>query len=238
MDNERRNNEAAHPECALCPYEWSERYCRKKGGKAPANCPSVRHKELTRRSMEELRNDPAVMEFARQASLQETAGYAGREQGYAHLKPAKPRIQEIVEFARRMGYRRLGLAFCIGLRKEAAVVHRIFTDNGFEVVSVACKASRTPKTELGLTQMDQVDPTVENETMCNPVLQALVANEHQVDMNILLGLCVGHDSLFIKYAAAPVTVLAVKDRLLGHAPLTAIYQYDAYYRNLQFPVED
>lgn len=238
MDTPGTANENLHPECALCPYDWSERYCRKKGGKAPANCPSVRHKALSRRSMEELQKDPAVMEFARQASLQETAGYAGREKGYAHLKPAKPRIQEIVEFARRMGYERIGLAFCIGLRKEAEVVHRIFVDNGFETVSVACKASRTPKSELGLAQSDHVDPTVEVETMCNPVLQALVANEHQVDLNVLLGLCVGHDSLFIKYAEAPVTVLAAKDRLLGHAPLAAIYQYDAYYRNLKFPIPE
>jgi uncharacterized metal-binding protein len=71
--------------------------------------------------------------------------------------------------------------------------------------------------------------------MCNPIFQALVVNEHDVQLNVLLGLCVGHDSLFIKYARAPVTVLAVKDRLLGHSPLTAVYQYDHYYRYLKNP---
>ncbi len=232
------SNEDLHPECAVCPYDWSERYCRKKGGKAPKNCPSLRRKDIGRRSLEELQQHPAVMEFARQASLQETSGYAGREQGYAHLKPAKPRIQEIVEFAKRMNYTRLGLAFCVGLRKEAEVVHRIFTNNGLECVSICCKAGRTPKEALGMTRADHVDPSVEKETMCNPVLQAMIANEYDVDLNVLLGLCVGHDSLFIKYAEAPVTVLAAKDRLLGHAPLAAIYQYDAYYRNLKFPIAE
>lgn len=224
-----------HPECAVCPYDWSERYCRKEGGKGPKNCPSLRHKALKERSLELLRADPALMNFATQASLQESAGYSGREKGYANIKPAKPRIQEIVEFAKRMEYHRLGMAFCIGLRKEAEVVHKIFTDNGLELVSICCKAGRTPKEAIGLTQADHVDPSQEKETMCNPVLQALLANEHDVELNVLMGLCVGHDSLFIKHAEAPVTVLAVKDRLLGHAPLTAVYQYDAYYRNLKCP---
>ena len=72
--------------------------------------------------------------------------------------------------------------------------------------------------------------------MCNPVLQAFVANEAGTEFNILLGLCVGHDSLFFKHAKAIGTVLAAKDRLLGHNPLAAIYQYDSYYRYLKKPL--
>jgi uncharacterized metal-binding protein len=68
--------------------------------------------------------------------------------------------------------------------------------------------------------------------MCNPVLQAMVLNKGKTEFNVLLGLCVGHDSLFFKYAEAPCTVLAVKDRLLGHNPLAAIYNLDHYYRCL------
>jgi hypothetical protein len=38
---------AAHqPQCAVCPYEWSERSCRHDHGKAPVNCPSI--KEMQR----------------------------------------------------------------------------------------------------------------------------------------------------------------------------------------------
>jgi uncharacterized metal-binding protein len=69
--------------------------------------------------------------------------------------------------------------------------------------------------------------------MCNPVLQALTVNEEKTDFNILLGLCVGHDSLFLKYAEAPCTVLAVKDRVLVHNPLAAVYNIDLYYRYLK-----
>ena len=53
-------------------------------------------------------------------------------------------------------------------------------------------------------------------------------------LNILLGLCVGHDSLFIKYSEAPVTVFAVKDRVLGHNPIAAIYTANSYYNKKLF----
>jgi len=69
--------------------------------------------------------------------------------------------------------------------------------------------------------------------MCNPIGQALVLNEAKTEFNILMGLCVGHDSLFLKNSDAPVTVFAVKDRVLGHNPLAAIYNYDTYYRRFK-----
>lgn len=221
-----------YPQCALCPYEWAERYCRKPGGKGPENCPSIRMRDGLKRAKAATLSDD-TLPFACEASRQEGEGYANREQGYAAVKPCKPRIQEIIEFARRMQYRRLGLAFCIGVRSEAKVVHELFESAGFEVASVACKAGRIPKSELGLSKAEHVDVTMDGETMCNPVFQAEAVNVSEVDLNILLGLCVGHDSLFIKYADAPVTVLAVKDRVLGHNPLSAVYQIDAYYRYLK-----
>ena len=67
------------------------------------------------------------------------------------------------------------------------------------------------------------------DTMCNPILQALIVNDARTQLNVLLGLCVGHDSLFLRYAKAPATVLAVKDRVTGHNPLAAIYTSGSYY---------
>ena len=61
--------------------------------------------------------------------------------------------------------------------------------------------------------------------MCNPIYQAKLLNHEKTDFNILLGLCVGHDSLFFKFAEAPTTVLAVKDRVTGHNPLAAILPF-------------
>ena len=45
---------------------------------------------------------------------------------------------------------------------------------------------------------------------CNPVLQAQLLNEAGTELNIVMGLCVGHDSLFYKHAKAVTTTLVVK----------------------------
>jgi hypothetical protein len=107
------------PQCAVCPYEWSERFCRQDQGKSPANCPSILHQDLVTESLDAI-GSGEVREFARQASIQEAEGYCDREKGYGEL---------------------------------------------------------------------------------------------------------------------PSTVLAVKDRLLGHNPLAAVYQYESYYRYLKQPLE-
>jgi len=105
-------------------------------------------------------------------------------------------------------------------------------DHGFDMISVVCKAGRVPKEAIGIGEEEKVAPNT-FESMCNPVLQAMILNDEKTEFNILLGLCVGHDSLFFKYAQAPCTVLAVKDRLLGHNPLAAVYTLDSYYRALK-----
>jgi uncharacterized metal-binding protein len=218
--------------CALCPYELNDRICRQPKGKGPDNCLTLNLAHLKREAREAIAK-PEIFEFARQASLQEASGYTNRDQGYSRIRPIKPRIVETVEFAHRMGYTKLGLLFCVGLRQEAGVVHRILETNGFEVVSVLCKVGRVPKSELNLTQDEHIDRQAQVETMCNPILQAFVLNHEQTELNVLLGLCVGHDSLVMKYSNAMCTVLAVKDRLMGHNPLGAIYTYDSYSRYLK-----
>lgn len=218
-------------DCARCPYNISERLCRNANGKAPDFCPTRDLSKLTKKSLQIYEKDE-YNEFARQASIQEAEGYADKELGYAHVRPAKTRIEEIAEFSNKMKYQRLGLAFCVGLRREAKIVAEIYSAKGFEVVSVICKTGCSDKELIGLSD-DQKIVQNEPEAMCNPVLQAMVLNEAETDFNILLGLCVGHDSLFLKEAKAPCTVLAVKDRVLGHNPLAAVYNSESYYRSLK-----
>ena len=66
-------------------------------------------------------------------------------------------------------------------------------------------------------------PELEHEAMCNPKFQARFLAEKGVELYISCGLCVGHDAIFNMNAAGPVTNLVVKDRLLAHNPLGAIY---------------
>ena len=217
--------------CARCPIQTKDRLCQTEDGKSPSFCPTNNYQAVVDAAAEELKK-PDILEFARQASIQESEGYANRELGYEHVKPVKPRIQETIEFARRMNYKRLGLAFCLGLRPEAKIVEKLFASQGFEVVSALCKMGRTPKEDIGVRDDQKINIGC-FESMCNPIAQAFVMNEEKTEFNIIMGLCVGHDSLFLKYADAPCTVLAAKDRLLGHNPLAAIYTIDTYYRSLK-----
>lgn len=220
------------PNCAQCPFKAPDRLCKAEEGKYPQACPTMNMPELIEKSIQEYNETNGNCHFARQAAIQESSGYINGELGYERVRAAKSRIEEIIEFAQRMEYHTLGLAFCLGLRKEAKTVGEIFSSKGFEVVSAICKVGRTPKQTIGVALADQVD-TSGPETMCNPILQAMILNQQQAELNILLGLCVGHDSLFFKYAEAPTTVLAVKDRLLGHNPLASVYTIDSYYRALK-----
>jgi len=218
-------------DCARCPFTITERLCRNPNGKAPAFCPTRDLAPLTQASLKIYQQDKYA-EFARQASIQEAEGYADRDLGYARVRPTKTRIEEIAEFAGKMNFRRLGLAFCVGLRREAKIVANIYSEKGFEMVSVICKTGCSDKNLIGLNDTQKISPN-EPEAMCNPALQALILNDAETDFNILLGLCVGHDSIFLKEAEAPCTVLAVKDRVLGHNPLAAVYNIDSYYRSLK-----
>jgi uncharacterized metal-binding protein len=189
-------------------------------GTYPRDCPS---RAPDRDEVLERYRDAEDGWLARNAALVEAHGYC-----------RLTRVEEIMDFARRCGFTRLGLAFCIGLQQEAATVSRIFRANGFLVDSVACKNAALPKDELGLTDQDKIRPGTA-ESMCNPIGQARALARADTELNVLLGLCVGHDSLFMKHSVAPVTVLAAKDRVLGHNPLAAIYLADGYYCSKLFP---
>lgn len=217
--------------CAKCPFDMQDRLCKREDGNAPPFCPTQNKTALFDRCLTEYEK-PEILEFARQASIQEGDGYDGRDLGYACVKPLKPRILEIMEFAEKMTYTRLGLVFCVGLRKEANIVEKLFSTRGFEIISVVCKVGRVSKKTIGIRDEEQVAPG-QFESMCNPILQAFVLNDEKTEFNVLMGLCVGHDSLLFQYATAPCTVLAVKDRVLGHNPLAAVYNVDSYYRYLK-----
>jgi uncharacterized metal-binding protein len=130
----------------------------------------------------------------------------------------KTRIEETIEFARAMGYERIGIAFCVGLSAEAERIDTILAQH-FEVHSVCCKVCAVPKKTFDLKPVSG-DP---DEVMCNPIGQAMILNDCGTDLNLIVGLCMGHDIAFTKHSAAPVSTLVVKDRVLTHNPCGAIY---------------
>lgn len=151
-------------------------------------------------------------------------------EGYCRLT----RIEEIMLFARKINAHRIGIANCIGLMNEARLAARILRANGFEVYAVICKVEGRSKSSMG------IDPKCESigAAMCNPILQARLLNNAQTDLNVVIGLCVGHDSLFYKYSEAYVTTLVTKDRVTGHNPAAPLYTSGSYYHKKLFPSQD
>ena len=138
------------------------------------------------------------------------------------------RIEETMEFARKIGAKKIGIACCGGLQYEGRIVAKVLRLHGFEVYGVVCKAGMQKKVDLGAPE----HCTVVGEYICNPILQAKLLNKEKTDLNIIVGLCVGHDALFNKYSDALVTTLIAKDRVLAHNPVAALYQSDKYYRRI------
>lgn len=141
------------------------------------------------------------------------------------------RVEEIMVFARKIDAHRIGIANCIGLLNEARIFARILRANGFEPYSVLCKVAGKAKSSIGIPQ------ECENigVAMCNPILQARLLNEAHTDLNVVIGLCVGHDSLFYKYSDAYVTTLVTKDRITGNNPVATLYTASSYYRKKLVP---
>jgi len=180
--------------CDLCGIDA----CTADIKKTPEFCPRRMERNDLKKAKEIVRNEPVTGKITRVANEIESEGYKVWQ-----------RIKELVEFSKRMGYRKLGVAFCSGLREETRSLCKILKKNGFEVYSVCC--------------------TIEGG--CNPVGQAMVLNQIETDLNVIMGLCIGHDVLFTKYSRSPLTTLVVKDRVTCHnpaAPLLNRYWKDTF----------
>lgn len=203
-------------DCTICPTQVCRTPERDKG---PSFCPTKTMESAIEEALE-LYRDPQVKEFARAASCIEAEGY-GRWS----------RLEETIRFCHRMRYQRIGIACCVGLIMEAKTLREILVSNGFEVFCVICKAGGIEKETIGLKDEEKIHPG-SYEVMCNPISQAFILNRLKTDFNIMLGLCVGHDSLFLKHINSYATVLVAKDRVLAHNPVGALYTSHGYYKKL------
>jgi uncharacterized metal-binding protein len=209
--------------CALCRVQA----CRDEPGTGayPDFCPmAAEHVPLDTDALREAREaygDEETRRLALAAARTEADRY-----------PLEPRLEEVMSFARRIGARRLGIASCVGLIREARMLQEILEANGFQVESVCCKVGSIPKEEIGLADEEKIHPG-QFEALCSPIGQAKLLNEVQTDLNVVVGLCVGHDSLFFRHSEAPVTVLVAKDRVTGHNPAAVLYTSHSYYGRLR-----
>jgi hypothetical protein len=83
-------------------------------------------------------SSPDRLPFKRRSATQtETRGPLSRTRSNPDFRRL---LQEIIEFAHRMKYHRLDIVFCDGLRREAAVVAKVLSRQGFEVVPAGSDA--------------------------------------------------------------------------------------------------
>lgn len=197
----------------------------------PGNCPSEAYEETVQKSFDGYRTVSEDAKIAFVAARVEGLCYQPVP-GSDAIIARWTRVEDTVAFAKLMGYKKIGMATCIGLLDESERLAKILTAQGFEPVSVCCKAGSIDKLELGLTEADKVRPGT-FEPACNPIAQAEICNRMGTDMNLIVGLCVGHDMLFNKHSKAPVSTIIVKDRVTGHNPIAVLYGQNFYYKRLQ-----
>ena len=189
--------------------------------KYPKGCPTAEEAALLDQVAALYQEDPEMHRLAAAAARTEADGY-----------PYRTRVEEIMGFARRIQASRLGVAHCVGLAKEAGLLQDILQVNGFEVHTLCCKLGSLPKERIGLREEEKIHPG-QYEALCNPIGQAKLFNQIGTHLNIVVGLCVGHDSLFFRHSEAPVTVLIAKDRVTGHNPAAPLYTSHSYYTRLK-----
>ncbi|MFX1257879.1 MAG: DUF1847 domain-containing protein [Promethearchaeota archaeon] len=181
------------------------------------NCPMKLSSDVQKEARDLYENDEFLKKSTRIASIVEATGYI-----------LWPRLKDTIEYAKGMGYTKLGIAFCIGLMIEAKKIAEILEKYGFEIISICCKTGGIKKTAVGVPK----EFTMYSKTgypigliTCNPAAQALLLNKAKTDMNIIVGLCVGHDITFTNLSKAPVTTLIAKDRSMPHNPSGVLFTH-------------
>ncbi len=210
-DDGFRTQAAAEPGCEHCGVAA----CEHPGRTAPTFCPEQGISDETRSRVRSLYDEPEnrrIMEAAARVS----AGTAN-----------STRVQDTIKFASYMGASRIGIAACTAMLKETAVLARLLRRAGFSVVALGCKLQENRAPDLGIDPACGVGDCV----ICNPIMQALLLNEAKCDLNILMGICVGHDALFAKYSDAPAVTLVAKDFLAANNPCAVLYTADSVYKS-------
>ena len=216
------------PQCAKCPGAYCRSTPLEEVNKEmlPEFCPMKTSGEVIESVVEKYGLDE-VRKIYVPATITEKEAY---EMIRGVRMAVRPRIKELIEFSKLIHAQKIGVAFCAGMRDEAARITDVLEKSGFAVASVLCKCGGTDKTKLNVAKEYKINDPLKFEAGCNPVLQAQLLNNVETDINVIVGLCLGHDMLFTMNSKAPVTTLIVKDRLLGHNPVIALYSN--YHRNI------
>ncbi len=211
-------NKIETPTCVDC----GTLHCGRRNAEYPDFCLTTQiSPELRDEVMHLYLDDEENKELAIRSAIQEDEFYCQRT-----------RLMETVGLAKSLGAKKVGIATCSGLIRESRVIARVFREHGFEVYSVICKVGSFNKVDLGVPEERTITT---GPVACNPIMQAKLLDEAGTDLNVVVGLCVGHDSLFYKHTNTICTTLIAKDKVLCHNPAGAIYTCENYYKKKLAP---
>ena len=203
-----------------------DRKCYREGwthDQLPEFCPMKHKQDVIDKAMEKY-EDPESLRLYQNSTVNEQRAYMNIR---GRVIAVRPRILETIKFSEMMNWKKIGVAFCTGLGAEAKRVVEVFESAGLDVYSICCKCGNVDKSMWGIAPEDKIHALRERpesfEVGCNPIVQAEVLNSEDVDLNVIVGLCIGHDIQFTEHAKGPVTTLIVKDRVTGHNPFASLF---------------
>jgi uncharacterized metal-binding protein len=202
--------------CSDC----ADKNCYRNDAKYPSYCLTLANRKGAAETKELYNSDSPEARILKAAGEVEAEFY-GR----------MTRVEETIVFAKKMGYQKIGIATCFALMNETTILSACMRSADLEPKAIICKVGSIDKGDVGVPEEMKLLPG-HKEATCNPVLQARALNEWGSDLNVVMGLCVGHDCLFNQNSKAPVTTLVAKDRILGHNPVQALYLSKTFYSRI------
>ena len=106
-------------QCAFCGLSNQVRICKNPDtGKGPQFCSTLLYPECIEKAAEEYQSEE-IHTFAVNSAKNERSCYDCSVETAGLPKPVKCRIEETIDFCKSMDYKRIGLAFCGALHREA-----------------------------------------------------------------------------------------------------------------------
>ncbi len=127
--------------------------------------------------------------------------------------------EEIVSYARNIGAKKIGITSCSGFLKETREFILHLERHHLESYCVICNIGTPGKDAISLTRRVETDGDI-YDANCNPALQAYLLDREKTELNVIIGLCAGNDSLFLRHSATPAAHLIINNPDSAVKPLS------------------
>jgi len=120
------------------------------------------------------------------------------------------RLREIAEYSKKLGIERIGVGHCDDMVREAHLTAKYLESQKLSPM---------------------LPPTASD---CDPIEQVEFFAQNETQANVIAGMCVAHEALFISASKTPVISLVARDVRLQHNPVAALYTSGSYSRTRLF----